>query len=161
MAEIKTNGKSAPSVDMTPMVDLGFLLITFFMLASSFLSPKVIKMLSPADESDPSKLPSLKCSKSLTLILDETNMAKYYVCPESSQADSVDFSSTGLRKLILQRQNEVKTQFGDKNDLLILVKSTPQSKYKQLVDAIDEMHITASNFMIAKIDQQDSVVFKL
>ena len=160
MAEFKTKGKSAPSVDMTPMVDLGFLLITFFMLASSFMSPKIIKMLSPADESDPSKLPSLKCSKSLTLILDETNMAKYYVCPESGTADSVDFSANGLRKLILQRQNDVKTQYGDKNDLLILVKSTPRSKYKQLVDVIDEMHITQSNFMMAKLDKQDSTILK-
>ncbi len=61
----------------------------------------------------------------------------------------------------LQRQNDVKIQYGDKNDLFILIKSTHRSKYKQLVDAIDEMHITQSNFVMAKLDQQDSTVLKL
>ena len=73
MAEFKINSKS-PHVDMTPMVDLGFLLITFFMLATSFSKPKVIKMIEPDDTGD--EFTKLNCNRALTLILDETNYVK-------------------------------------------------------------------------------------
>ena len=161
MAEIKTKGKNAPHVDMTPMVDLGFLLITFFMLATSFKSTKIIKMISPAEEPEPINVPALKCSKSLTLLLSESGKVKYYTCPESSEPDSVDFSNDGLRQLILRRQSEVEKQWGDKEALIILLKATPTAKYKYLVDAIDEMSLTKSNFIMAKLEKQDSVVLKL
>ncbi|MDZ7879327.1 MAG: biopolymer transporter ExbD [Saprospiraceae bacterium] len=45
MAEIATGKKGAPHTDMTPMVDLGFLLITFFALATTFNKPKTGKLL--------------------------------------------------------------------------------------------------------------------
>jgi biopolymer transport protein ExbD len=160
MADFTPKGKNAPTVDMTPMVDLGFLLITFFMLASSFMSPKIIKMLSPADTDDFTTAPPLKCSKSLTLIVDASNKVKYYTCPESSQPDSIDFSAKGLRKLVLDRQQEVQAQWGDKKELIVLLKLTPNAPYKQLVDAIDEMNLTQSTFIMAHLDKQDSTVMK-
>ena len=157
MANFSTN-KKAPFVDMTPMVDLGFLLITFFMLATSFSKGKVIEMVSPADTPIMS---DMKCSKSLTLLLEADNKVKYYTCPESGQADSLDFSSKGLRQVILKRQAEVAAQWGDKDNLFILLKATPQASYKNLVDAIDEMKITKSQFTICDLDKTDSTVFQL
>lgn len=161
MAEIISKGKSAPRVDMTPMVDLGFLLITFFMLATTFMQPKSIKMLVPADEDNKQNTPSLKCSKSLTLLIDVGDKIKYFTCPESSKVDSIDYSSKGLRQLILKRQNEVQEQWGDKKDLVVLVKSTHQGKYKRLIDVIDEMHITQTAFIIDKTTASDSSIFNL
>lgn len=161
MAEITTpKGKQAPSIDMTPMVDLGFLLITFFMLASSFMTPKAIKITSPADDPTGTTAPSLKCSKSLTIILDANNTLKYYTCPETNTANNTDFSNKGLRQLLLNRQKEVEEQWGNKDELIVLVKSTPSAKYKQFIDAIDEMHITHTQFVMAPLDKQDSTVLK-
>jgi biopolymer transport protein ExbD len=157
MTNFSTNDK-APSVDMTPMVDLGFLLITFFMLASSFSKGKVLEMISPA----PTPITAdMKCSKSLTLMLDENNSIKYYTCPESGQVDTMAFSSKGLRQIIVNRQNEVTTQWGEKNKLFILLKSRPHASYKNLVDAIDEMKITNAQFSICTLDQTDSILFQL
>ena len=109
MAEFQSKSKS-PHVDMTPMVDLGFLLITFFMLATSFSISKVIETVVPADTTDRSKL---NCKHSLTLLLDATDFVKYYTCPPQedllnphAKLDSVDFSKNGLRQLILKRQQE-------------------------------------------------------
>jgi biopolymer transport protein ExbD len=157
MANIQTKGKSAPHVDMTPMVDLGFLLITFFMLASSFMKAKSIQMLSPAEGPDnPSK-----CSKTLTIMLDKDDKIKYYVCPESSQPDSTDFSKEGIRKVLIQRKKEVQTQWGNDVPLVVLVKPQDDAKYKRLIDVIDEINITKVQFTLAKIDQTDSTIFQI
>jgi biopolymer transport protein ExbD len=158
MAEIQTKGKSAPHVDMTPMVDLGFLLITFFMLASSFSKSKIIPMLSPADT--PIRMDA-KCSKTITLMLDVNDKIKYYVCPESTEPDSTDFSKEGIRKLLIQRKNEVQTQWGNDVPLTVIVKPQQDSKYKRLIDVIDEINIVKVQFLMGKIDQMDSTIFKL
>ena len=115
MAEFNTNAKS-PHIDMTPMVDLGFLLITFFMLATSFSKGKIIKMVSPAEEGIETVRPEINCNRALTLLLDETDYVKYYTCPSSDKgvkADSVDYSNSGLRALILKRQEVAKAYFNN------------------------------------------------
>jgi biopolymer transport protein ExbD len=157
MAEIQTKGKSAPHVDMTPMVDLGFLLITFFMLASSFSKPKSIPMLSPA-VGNPM---DAKCSKTITLMLDENDKIKYYVCPESTEPDSTDFSKEGIRKVLIQRKKEVQNQWGNDEPLTVIVKPQTKAKYKRLIDVIDEINIVKVQFLMSKIDQTDSTIFKL
>jgi biopolymer transport protein ExbD len=157
MAEIQTKGKSAPHVDMTPMVDLGFLLITFFMLASSFMKAKSIPMLSPA-EGNPM---DAKCSKTITLMLDENDKIKYYVCPESTEPDSTDFSKVGIRNLLIKRKQEVQNQWGNDVPLTVIVKPQTKAKYKRLIDVIDEINIVKVSFLMGKIDQTDSTIFKL
>ena len=102
----------------------------------------------------------MKCSKSLTLLLDANDKVRFYTCPESGQADSIDFSNKGLRQIIYNRQKEVAAQWGDKNQLFILLKSTPHASYKNLVDAIDEMKITKTQFTICALDARDSSIFK-
>ena len=155
MAEFKTNSKS-PHVDMTPMVDLGFLLITFFMLATSFSKPKVIKMIEPDDTGG--EFTKLNCNRALTLILDETNYVKYYTCPsaEPVRADSVDFSRNGLRALIMNRQESAKAYFNNEKPLIVLLKATEKAHYKHLIDAIDELSITNAIFTLAKMEALDS-----
>ena len=158
MAEIQVKGKSAPHVDMTPMVDLGFLLITFFMLATSFMKAKSIVMTSPADTPLTN---DAKCSKTLTLMLDASDKIKYYVCPESTQAPETDYSSAGIRKLILRRKQEVATQWGKSVPLTVLVKPKDRAKYKQLIDVIDEINIAQVQFTMAKLDDRDTLIFNL
>ncbi len=155
MAEFQTNAKS-PHVDMTPMVDLGFLLITFFMLATSFSKPKIIKMIEPSDGQG--VYTKLNCNRALTLILDETNYVKYYTCPsvEQGRPDSVDFSRSGLRALILNRQAAAKMYFNNQKPLIVLLKATEKAHYKHLIDAIDELSITDAVFTLARMESLDS-----
>ncbi len=165
MAEINTGKKGAPRVDMTPMVDLGFLLITFFILATTLSKPKAMQIIKPAKAENEKDQPPLKKSKSLSLLLGEQDKIYWYVGSDESGAgltvDSTDFSKTGIRKVILQRQQEVAQQWGDKDQLVVLIKSMPTAKYKDMVDILDEMNIThTKQYALVDLDKNDTTIME-
>ena len=141
--------KMSTRVDLTAMVDLGFLLITFFMLATTFNKPKTMEVNKPAkeEEEDKKKEPPIKMSKTATLMLGARDKLYAYVSPDEIDAttelalDSIDYSPTGLRKFIQRRQNEVQQQWGDKEMLFVMIKPLPGSNVKNIVDVLDEMTI--------------------
>ena len=161
MAEMNTSGggshkkgskksrakKMSTRVDLTAMVDLGFLLITFFMLATTFNKPKTMEVNKPAKEKEDIVEPPIKMSKTATLMLGARDKIYAYVSPDEIDAttelalDSIDYSPTGLRKFIQRRQSEVQAQWGNKDDLFIMIKPLPNSNYKNIVDVLDEMTI--------------------
>lgn len=140
--------KMSTRVDLTAMVDLGFLLITFFMLATTFNKPKTMEVNKPAKDDKPKEEPPIKMSKTLSLMLTSTDKVVNFVSPDDIDAstqisiDSTDYSATGVRKVIQRRQAEVKAQWGDQDELFIMIKPLPKSKYKNIVDILDEMNIT-------------------
>jgi biopolymer transport protein ExbD len=141
--------KMSTRVDLTAMVDLGFLLITFFMLATTMNKPKTMEVNKPAkeDKEDKKEEPPIKMSKTATLMLGARNKCYTYVSPDEIDAtteitmDSVDYSPTGLRKFIQRRQKEVQEQWGDKDQLFVMIKPLPGSNVKNIVDVLDEMTI--------------------
>lgn len=140
--------KMSTRVDLTAMVDLGFLLITFFMLATTFNKPKTMEVNKPAKE-DPDKKdePPIKMSKTATLMLGKGDKIYAYVSPDEIdpttqlELDSIDYSPNGLRKFIQRRQKEVQEQWGNKEDLFVMIKPLPSSTYRNIVDVLDEMTI--------------------
>ena len=141
--------KMSTRVDLTAMVDLGFLLITFFMLATTMNKRKTMEVNKPAkeDKLDEKEEPPIKMSKTATLMLGANNKCYVYVSPDEIDAttelslDSVDYSPTGLRKYIQRRQKEVKEQWGDQDQLFVMIKPLPASTVKNIVDVLDEMTI--------------------
>lgn len=161
------NGKRATTrVDLTAMVDLGFLLITFFMLASTLAKPFTMQILKPAADGDPSMYPE---SKTATLLIGTRDKVYTYSMPDvmtsgaEFKIDSVDYTSTGLRRYIQHRQDEVKARWGDKDMLLVLIKPLPGTNYKHMVDVLDEMMISqVKRYAIMKPDTPvDSMVVSL
>ena len=77
MAELNTGGggkKTAPRVDMTPMVDLMFLLVTFFILTTSISTPQAMDIAKPdKNEKQPENRLELKASKTMTILLGKNN----------------------------------------------------------------------------------------
>jgi biopolymer transport protein ExbD len=144
MAEINSGGKKegkrskkvSTKIDMTPMVDLAFLLITFFMLTTTFNKPQAMEVNMP-DKTDKKETQPLKESKAMTIILGEDNKVYWYMGLTDPKVEVSDFSADGIRKVVLKKNKEV-------SDLVIVIKAMKTSKYKNMVDILDEMHITDS-----------------
>ena len=140
--------KMSTRVDLTAMVDLGFLLITFFMLATTMNKPKTMEVNKPAKEKEDKPEPAIKMSKTASLMLGARDKIYAYVSPDEIDAsteivlDSLDYSPTGLRKFIQRRQSEVQAQWGNKDELFVMIKPLPGSNVKNIVDVLDEMTIS-------------------
>ena len=106
--------KLSTHIDMTPMVDLACLLLTFFILTSAFSKPKVmdIVMPEPPKKGDPPPPPISK-GRALTIILDENDKVYWYNGladprkPPLPEVNQTDFSKDGIRKVLLGRNIEL------------------------------------------------------
>jgi biopolymer transport protein ExbD len=155
MAEVDTGGggkkkkggsktkKVSTKIDMTPMVDLAFLLITFFMLATTFSKPVTMEVAMPDKPKDKEdKPPELKESNAFTIVLGKSNFVYYYDGIKDPEMKITTFTAdkndrkTGIRGEIFKRNAN--------KDLVIIIKSSPDAKFKNLVDILDEMAITSS-----------------
>lgn len=110
--------KSSTRVDMTPMVDLAALLLTFFMLTTQFSKPKAIEMSVPKDTNDTEKQSKVDDDLAITLLLDSTKNDKVYYYTgkfvlETTQLIESDLSADGFRKLLLKRNKNVVDKIND------------------------------------------------
>ncbi|MCE7042259.1 biopolymer transporter ExbD [Dyadobacter sp. CY312] len=152
----KVRGKKMSTrVDMTPMVDLGFLLITFFMLATTMSKPTAMSVFFPDKQEDKKEEQTepLKASKVLTLFMG-ANDDVYYLDGVSADDDNAQASlkttrhGAELRDVIFasQRRINAANPKDDKGNeaFVVVIKPTDVSSYKNMVDVLDEMAITKS-----------------
>ncbi|MBQ0151624.1 MAG: biopolymer transporter ExbD [Chryseobacterium sp.] len=139
--------KNNPRVDMTPMVDLNFLLLMFFMLSSTFSKPNVMDLGLPAkpDPNAPKPKPTeIKLSNSISLLLGKDNRVFWHQQDNTSLTDQnlneTTFDREGIRKIIEQ----AKAGAADKTKFTVIIKPTDDAVYKNFVDILDEMAITKS-----------------
>lgn len=138
MAELTTNTRQ-PRVDMTPMVDLGFLLITFFVFTTTFTSNRMMPLYVPDKTNEPR--PSIKYQNTLTLILGKDNRIFYHQKgPKDLNTSLLTETSYGstLSRLIIEKRNSAI----EKNNFTVIIRPTDESNYKNTVDVLDEMIIT-------------------
>lgn len=138
--------KSDLGIDMTPMVDLGFLLICFFVFTTSINEPKVTDLFMPAD--GPSTL--FKKSSSLTVLIgaDEKIFCYDGLWNEAVATNTVlktNYSmADGLCNIIRMKQkmmNAVKGSGAGRNELMLIIKANTDASYKRLMNVLDEVLI--------------------
>lgn len=138
--------KLSTRVDLTPMVDLAFLLISFFMLTTQLSKSVAMDLNMPKPTENEKEKTIVKESKVLNLILDKDDKVWHYEGTTVVGLKTTDFSPKGLRQVILDKQKLVDKKFGkdEKGDTqtIVLIKTTKEANYKNLVDLLDEMDIT-------------------
>lgn len=134
----KTKKKTAGSlhIDMTPMVDLGFLLITFFIFTTTMAEKRAVKLVMPKD-GEPMPLAE---SRVLTAVLGNDNKVFVYAgrwedAIKKKQIAQTDYTPLGLRTFIKAKQQQLKNE---RDKLMFLIKPGNQSSYKNLIGALDE-----------------------
>lgn len=152
--------KQSTRVDMTPMVDLAFLLLTFFVLTSTFSKPKSMELSLPA-EPPPGSPPPPEVKNGVTFLLTKDDRIFYYVGQfyvagndkdkPATDLKETNFSSEGLHKLLTEQNkwaiDEIKG-LTEKNQKKQLADST----YKRL--AVNATADTRAITVLIKTDDQ-------
>jgi biopolymer transport protein ExbD len=168
--------KMSTKIDFTPMVDLGFLLITFFMLTTTLAKPQIMPFIMPDKNLEKiEEAEAVKESQVLTLLLGANDKVYYYEGLKDAKLDSTDYSAEGMRAVILKKKDLVQKQFGEdeKDDLKnpgqkkmvsklnIIIKPTKDSRYKNIVDTFDEMKITnVARYVMLEVSDQEIAFIK-
>lgn len=140
--------KGNNKVDLTAMVDLAFLLITFFMLTTSLSKPQSMNLGMPdkpeIDEPEPPRV-DVADDRTMTILLGENNKVKWYMGQFSKPLEGPEDSSygkSGIRQPILEKVKSVPAKYGDpKKGLIVIIKLDKKTNYKNMVDILDEMAI--------------------
>lgn len=131
---VKKAKKLSTVVDMTPMVDLGFLLITFFIFTSTMAQPTAMNLFMPKDVDKPEEQNKVKESGAFTIMLGKQDVVYYYEGLDPTKIQTATYK-TIRDEIIRKRQNT------NPEDLVVIIKPTEHATYKNTVDMLDEMTI--------------------
>lgn len=185
---VKKAKKLSTRVDMTPMVDLGFLLITFFIYTTTMQTPTTMDLNMPKDTQKPEEQTEVKNSGALTILLGKDNQIYYYEGQLKIDATGNNFKQTtfkGIRDIIINKRNDVISHYvpspddqemidrakknGDPDwqdaakdkDFMVIIKPDQDATYKNTVDILDEMTINnVKRFAMIKITDQEYDLIK-
>ena len=183
--------KFAVRVDFTPMVDMNMLLITFFMLCTSMSKPQTMEISMPSnDKVSEEQQSKVKASKAMTFILGADDKVYYYLgepdYKDYTSLKETDYTPDGMRALLLVRNRDVVAKMNDlkkqkaelkiseeeytrkaseikndKNSPVVIIKAMDGAKYKNLVDALDEMQIcNIGKYVIVNVTDGDEFLLK-
>jgi biopolymer transport protein ExbD len=184
---VKKAKKLSTRVDMTPMVDLGFLLITFFIFTTTMSSPTTLDLNMPKDIKDKKDQTEAKESGVLSIMLGKGDQVYYYEGKLEVAAGVNNFKQTtfkGIRDIIINKKKEVMAKHvhdatcdksqqkakekGDPNwkdacldrDFVVIIKPDKDATYKNTVDILDEMTINEVKIyaMVKILDEEYSLI---
>ncbi len=154
---VKKGKKLSTRVDLTPMVDLGFLLITFFIFTTTMTNPTAMSLIMPTDDVPPDQQNKAKESGALTIMLGGNNHVFYYegqLDPDGKNFKSSNFKE--IRDIIVNRKKNTREE-----DFVVVIKPNEQSTYKNLVDMLDEMTINdAKRYALVDISESENALIK-
>ena len=158
--------KLSSKVDLTAMVDLAFLLITFFMLTTSLSKPQSMDLGLPDKDEDPSKNKDVKVdeNRTMTILMGDNNQMKYYMGIMNTPMAPKDLSygREGIRAELIKKKKAVQEYTGNKDKgLIVIIKPSKKSNYRNLIDVLDEMAIAdVPTYAIVDITPQEVAVLE-
>ena len=131
---VKKSKKLSTRVDLTPMVDLGFLLITFFIFTTTMSQPTAMKLFLPKDVDKPDEQNKVKESAVITLMPSKADKIYYYEGLDPSKIQTATWKT--IRDAILDKKRRTNV-----DDFMVIIKPDKDATYKNTVDMLDEMKI--------------------
>ncbi|HRN93884.1 MAG: biopolymer transporter ExbD [Chitinophagales bacterium] len=143
-------------VDLTPMVDLAFLLITFFMLTTTLNKPQAMELNMPKKVEQPEEQTDVADCQVMNILLDTLDQVWYYEGLSVAGLQKTTFAGDGgIRKEILKKQKELvksgtcvypagNKRAGQPRDFIVLIKMLKGARYDNMVNILDEMDITGT-----------------
>ena len=160
-ADVRRMKKHSLKTDMTPMVDLGFLLIAFFVVTTRLSEPVVVKLNMPHD-GPPTELED---SNALTVLLGSFGKIYYYHGNMSKALfENKIFETTfsvkdGIGQIIRDKQqwlDKVNISDEKRDGLMLLIKATDDAQYENIVEMLDETLINdVKKYAIVKIEPEE------
>lgn len=146
-------GKESVKVDMNPMVDLAFLLLTFFMMATTFSRPQAMELIMPADSQEEEVEQALPESKVVTLFIKNQDSVYLYRGITEAVPERFDFSS--------ERLNELLQPFTEVKDVMILIKPEVGAPYRIIVDVLDELNqMSLDRYVLMDPEDHDRTIIE-
>ena len=143
--------KQSTKTDMTPMVDLAFLLLTFFLLTTTFNKPKTMEVNMPDKVDDETQQTKINERDILNLVLAEDDKIFWWVGLEPPISET-NYSKDGVRKVVLEH-----TRANPK--MMVLIKPKDESRYENMVNILDEMNITdTKRYAIVEYSPDDKAI---
>src|ERR1700680_3447167 len=131
---VKKGKKMSTRVDLTPMVDLGFLLITFFIFTTTMSQPTAMHLFLPKDVKNPDEQNKVKNSAVITLMLSKQDKIYYYEGDSVATIKGTDFKDN--RDFVLDKKRRT-----TRSDFVVILQPTADATYKNTVNILDEMTI--------------------
>jgi biopolymer transport protein ExbD len=129
-------------IDMTPMVDVAFLLLIFFMVTTVFRTPQALEINLPPDEKAEVKI-------------RESNVLTVRVLPDDRAFWRRGSSDPWARSQVNDLTNVFKSYRGN-NDIVVLIKIDRDARFDNMVHIIDELDLAKLNrFSLATLTPEE------
>jgi biopolymer transport protein ExbD len=155
---VKKGKKLSTRVDLTPMVDLGFLLITFFIFTTTMSEATAMRLFLPDDTAKPEEQNKAKESGAITILLGKDNHVFYYegtLAPNGSNFKSSNFKE--IRNVLIDKKART-----PEKDLVVVIKPSDECTYKNVVDMLDEMAINIlKRYALVDISEPEAQLVKV
>jgi biopolymer transport protein ExbD len=155
---VKKGKKLSTRVDLTPMVDLGFLLITFFIFTTTMSQPTAMRLFLPKDADKPEDQNKAKESGVITLLLGKDNNVFYY--EGQLESNGSNFKSSNfkeIRSILIDKKRNT-----PEKDLVVIIKPSADCTYKNVVDVLDEMAINVlKKYALVDISEGEAALVKI
>lgn len=170
--------KGSTRIDMTPMVDLAFLLLTFFILTTTMYKPSTLQLTYPVPPEEDQPKDDKKVNNALTMFLTKKDQIFYYVGGFQPETQLTRSNMTDIRKTLvelnlpsIERINALTKQFNEnkisevvydslknmsqkqEDALYVIIKPDPDAKFRNVIDMVDEMDISG----VGKFAVQDVI----
>jgi len=150
---VRKGKKLSTRVDLTPMVDLGFLLITFFIFTTTMTTPTSLHLNLPKDVPDDQRMKT-KVSQVITLLLGKNDKVFYYEGDDPTKMNSSDLK--GIRTILLDKKMRSDTAF-----FQVILKPSKDASYHDAVSILDEMKIDAiHHYALVDIDPSEYTLLR-